>query len=241
MNSGALEILKCKPSDVYSLIFHLNDHLLKSALETFGSSYSDQNYHSSQMRNYIPIASKVMTFGRLGTDFIIDQPTVSGVHFIIWGVMFDDNTDPLYYLKDMSLNGTLVNGVLVGKNMVCLLNDNDRISINFSMRFRFIQLPINDGSKVNPGVYLFNRNKASTNWTITNKVIGQGSFGSVHMAVNNQQYGCNSYAVKIIRSNIQLDMTPRVKQEADILLKINHVSIPFLLQDLHFLVYLNSS
>lgn len=204
---GVLEILECSTGSIYRQVYGDNDHLLESpTLKGF--------------RNCIPLRARILKIGRQDAEFLITHPGISAVHFIVWQVSFDKNTDPLYYLKDNSLNGTYVNGHLVGKNMIRVLNEGDIITIPFAIKLKFSQA-LGKGSSDRSGVHLLNSHP-KVNWEISTKVIGHGSFGSIYVA-SRKNDKLKHYAVKILRCQTQLNQMPRIKQEADILFKLNHV------------------
>ena len=130
----------------------------------------------------VPITkNKLIKFGRSerGCELVFGHPSGSSIHCIFWAIRFDDDSVPMFYVKDCSLNGTLVNGLSLKRGQTCLLEDEDIVTIPNACAFRFtakIKLLTSDlidqlGFQVDVD-----------NWHITPKVVGSGTFGHVVVA-----------------------------------------------------------
>lgn len=172
----------------------------------------------------------MLKFGRneKECDLVFQDPAVSSIHCVFWAVLFDEDSSPMCYVKDSSLNGTFLNGSLLKRSAAYLLQEGDIIELRDESRktFKF-------SSKyqiVNPlllGQLGFE--EIVDQWKVTSRVIGNGTFGHVLVAYKNQQkveecaeelskWHPENYAVKIIKLKPN-----KLDKEAKILLKLNHV------------------
>ncbi|CAR22346.1 serine/threonine protein kinase MEK1 [Lachancea thermotolerans CBS 6340] len=171
----------------------------------------------------VPIfKNKLVKIGRNSRecDIIFPHPSISSIHCMFWAIRFDDDSVPMHYVKDCSLNGISINGLLLKRGQTCLLEDEDVIAIPNACEYRFqakIKMLTSDlieqlGFQVNV-----------ENWRLTSKVVGSGTFG--HVLVANEKaeptrHQPRSYAVKIIK------MKPnRLDKEAKILLRLDHPNV----------------
>ncbi|CCH44768.1 hypothetical protein BN7_4336 [Wickerhamomyces ciferrii] len=84
------------------------------------------------------IKNQKTSIGRnVGNTITINHPAISGTHCVIWSIQFDDNSIPLIYLKDVSLNGTYINDVKIAKNSTVLLNHLDTIAIEYGIELEY--------------------------------------------------------------------------------------------------------
>lgn len=124
---------------------------------------------------------KKVAIGRNQSNFIvINHPAISGEHCVVWTIQFDDNSLPLVYIKDVSLNGTYVNGVRLIKNSVYLLNHMDIIAIEYGIEIEYQS--ILGYQETEFGENIISRSlicKEFKNWKITNRILGNGTFGYV--------------------------------------------------------------
>lgn len=95
----------------------------------------------------------------------------------------EGETEPLSYCEDLgSLNGTFLNGHLIGSRAAVLLSDGDVISIRHSSSFRFHQL----GSMLMPYKLdkVIERESIifSPDYMLTARFLGGGASGKVYMA-----------------------------------------------------------
>ncbi|SMN20722.1 similar to Saccharomyces cerevisiae YOR351C MEK1 Meiosis-specific serine/threonine protein kinase [Maudiozyma saulgeensis] len=183
--------------------------------------------------NTIPIRSHhVLKIGRNGieTDLIIDHPAVSAIHCIFWCVLFDEESFPMCYIKDVSLNGTKINNVLLQRDTSYLLKDNDIISIECDSgiicSLKFIETITR---KLNVDLLKqLNVEHSIDDWKISTRVVGNGTFGHVLVCENEKINNFTqkhftlpkNYAVKIIKLKPN-----KLNKEAKILLQLNHPNI----------------
>ncbi|CCE65818.1 hypothetical protein TPHA_0N00370 [Tetrapisispora phaffii CBS 4417] len=160
-------------------------------------------------------------------DFVIEDASVSSIHCIIWSVLFDEHSVPMFYLKDYSLNGTMINDrKQLKKKFAYILCDGDQILVNDTI-IVFRQVFQNSPMK---SLESLGFQKNIKNWEIANKIIGMGTFGHVMVAYKTD-YDRNSlssekirqkenYAVKIIKLKPN-----KLDKEAKILLTLDHPNI----------------
>lgn len=176
--------------------------------------------------------NNVIKIGRNENEcsIILKDNIISSLHCLIWVTLFDDDSKPFCYIKDVSLNGIKVNGVFLERNVVYVLEHGDNIDFwggksTYSLnKIKFIS-PYPSRNDVE----LFNRlniEKKIGNWAIDGKIVGNGTFGHVltcHQIDNNIGDSIlkqRSYAVKIIKLKPN-----KLDKEASILLKLNHPNI----------------
>jgi meiosis-specific serine/threonine-protein kinase MEK1 len=127
--------------------------------------------------------NKIITIGRaLNNTVRLNHLAISGTHCIIWVVQFDENSVPLVYIKDISLNGTYINDRRLAKKEVVLLHHGDMVSIPFGLEMEFRAAYGSAESDV--GQQLIEENYIRTNfsrWTIKDRVLGNGTFGYVRL------------------------------------------------------------
>lgn len=104
-------------------------------------------------------------------DIVVEPPDCSSKHCQIGSS--DVGGRQAVFVKDMSTNGTFVNGTLVGKGNTCLLRDGDRIS--FAASCEFITKYNKKASRA--GKSFFDK------YILSNKVLGTGHYAQVKEAV----------------------------------------------------------
>lgn len=158
-------------------------------------------------------------------DVVLDDPAISSVHCMFWAVLFDEESTPMCYVKDCSLNGIFLNGLLLKKNKAYLLQHGDVIELcHQNGAFRFS----NESQTVNEKLLEQLGFEERVNlWQVTPKVIGNGTFGHVLVAYKDSenekdtsQWSPENYAVKVIKLKPN-----KLDKEARILLKLNHVCL----------------
>ncbi|GAV53699.1 hypothetical protein ZYGR_0AK02010 [Zygosaccharomyces rouxii] len=169
----------------------------------------------------------ILKLGRNGKecDLVVENPAISSVHCIFWAILFDEESTPMCYVKDCSLNGTYLNGLMLKKNTAYLLQDGDIVELcRGNGMFKFI----NELQSVNDKLLqqLGFEDKVDQ-WQVTPKVIGNGTFGHVLIAYKdsqdenaNNKWSPENYAVKIIKLKPN-----KLDKEAKILLKLSHPNI----------------
>ncbi|MBD8088339.1 FHA domain-containing protein, partial [Limosilactobacillus sp. c11Ua_112_M] len=63
-------------------------------------------------------------------QLVLTHPSISSIHCVFWCVFFDEDSIPMFYVKDCSLNGTYLNGLLLKRDKTYLLNDCDTIELS---------------------------------------------------------------------------------------------------------------
>ncbi|CCF57504.1 hypothetical protein KAFR_0C05130 [Kazachstania africana CBS 2517] len=169
---------------------------------------------------------------------LLNDPSISSVHCILWAILFDDDSVPMCYIKDLSLNGTTINGKSLNKNTTYLLEDGDEINLWLTKAkrdkstvyplFRFKAIG-SDKQKLHLMTQL-QLEKDIDCWNISPKVIGNGTFGHVMVCFNmadtqnTRLHQINkklkNYAVKIIKLKPN-----KLDKEAKILIQLNHPNI----------------
>ncbi|CAB4254846.1 similar to Saccharomyces cerevisiae YOR351C MEK1 Meiosis-specific serine/threonine protein kinase [Maudiozyma barnettii] len=182
----------------------------------------------------IPIKShRIIKLGRNNKEahLVIDHPVVSAIHCIIWCVLFDEESFPMCYIKDVSLNGTKINGEVLLKDASYLLKDKDIISIECDSGI-ICSLKFVDTIARKPNTDLLkqlNVERYVDGWEISTRVVGNGTFGHVLVCGNknidnksqkNDDTLQKNYAVKIIKLKPN-----KLNKEAKILLQLNHPNI----------------
>lgn len=143
--------------------------------------YNDTG-EDDNMVDSIPLCKGVkLSIGRnTNNDIVIDHPAISGIHCIIWSIQFDDNSIPIIYLKDVSLNGTFINDLKLGKNSTVILSHGDIIAIEYGLEieyqsvFGYQESLFGESIIDKSGIY-----KDFKNWSISNRILGNGTFGYV--------------------------------------------------------------
>lgn len=143
--------------------------------------YNDTGEDDNMSDSVVLYKGSRITIGRNNNNnIVINHPAISGVHCIIWVIQFDDNSIPLVYLKDVSLNGTYINDMKLTKNCVSLLTHGDVIAIEYGIEieyqsvFGFQESEIGENVISNSSVC-----KELKNWSISNRILGNGTFGYV--------------------------------------------------------------
>ncbi|KAH3686233.1 hypothetical protein WICPIJ_002790 [Wickerhamomyces pijperi] len=172
------------------------------------------------MQSIVIEKDKQLTIGRSESNsLIIDHTAVSSVHCRVWAIQFDENSIPLVYIKDTSLNGTFVNKEKISKNQTYLLNHGDVITIKFGVSLKF--LSVLGADELSYGRSLIQTDKIQTQfakWVVKERVLGNGTFGNVFVC---QQSATKKLcAVKIIKSTAD-----SVSFESKVLSKLSHPNI----------------
>ena len=179
--------------------------------------------------NHFPIeTNSVLRLGRNTQECVysVDHPSVSSVHCILWGIRFDPESIPLCYIKDVSLNGTTVNGEELERDVPYLLGNQDLIELPNGVSFKFSSVKSETMSQFLAGLRV--QMKWNT-WEIVPRIVGSGTFGHVLVAKKKHEQKKSSsattkkppsYAVKIINTS-----KTRMVKEASILEKLDHPNI----------------
>ncbi|OWB83417.1 hypothetical protein B5S33_g2047 [[Candida] boidinii] len=156
----------------------------------------------------------------------IDDSSISSPHCYIWVVQFDDSTIPIVYLKDASLNGVYLNGNRVHRNNVTIIQHDDEIKIQNGVQVKFNQLLLNENFNQRlPLTEIPFNSIQNTDWILSNRTIGVGSFGKVVVGYNKSHPG-NLYAVKLINDSQNNPKGRRMMlEEIKILNKLEHINV----------------
>jgi len=172
-------------------------------------------------------------FGRgLNLDYVFDMAnfevedqryfsSLSSKHFTIFKECHSGNgkDDYTVFIEDLSSNGTLVNGTLIGRNKTKILNSGDEISLVGKKAFTFIDCGETDSQQQHYPKELTEK------YTI-GKVIGTGACGEVRLA--QQRTSLRKFAVKIITKksfSIGPKVSTPVLDEVRILRALDHPGI----------------
>lgn len=119
------------------------------------------------------------------------------------------------YLKDVSVNGTYVNGTLVGFGNTRILLKWDTISVLDAKRevYTFIDL-------LYPSVWETIPDVVAKKYFVETKPIGKGGQGSV--LIVHDVFSCNKFAMKSVKKQLLLDSGDR---EAALMRQLNHPCI----------------
>ena len=130
-------------------------------------------------RLHVPLhKNRVVAIGRAEVDLAdtrvqrvtIDDLHISATHCYVWVIQFDSNTSPICYLKDVSRNGTFVNGTEVGAGNYTILRNSDIINLYHVAEFRY---------RTAENTRTFEAAINLKGWNILPDVIGVGTFGKV--------------------------------------------------------------
>lgn len=173
------------------------------------------NYGTTSI--FIPISNKqVIKVGRNrdSCHIVVNDLIISRIHLILWSIQFDNNSWPLVYVNDNSINGIRINGINLGKYNTVLVNHKDVITFGTNYLFSYVSTlppkPCYPPVKIN-------------NWLLTHNFLGSGAYGSVYIATpsnNEKKY----FAVKVIKNISNLVLLQNLIEESIILKRINHVS-----------------
>ncbi|PTU19795.1 hypothetical protein P175DRAFT_0439669, partial [Aspergillus ochraceoroseus IBT 24754] len=142
-------------------------------------------------------------------QYVMNDPLVSNKHLCIYTVLFDqDNPEeiaPLVYVQDISMNGTEWNGYrMANAQRSFLLSDGDilRLSPKSYIQFREVD-PLRGKSfsllqKIEMKAF-------EEEYVITNRKLGTGAFGQVHMAYKKgtgEQLACKIVDLQSLRDSL---------------------------------------
>ncbi|QEU58205.1 Mek1 [Kluyveromyces lactis] len=170
--------------------------------------------------------NKVLKLGRNTEECVysVEHPSVSNIHCVLWGIRFDPESVPLCYIKDMSLNGTMVNGQVLSRDVPYLLSNQDVIQLPNGAKFKFSAVKSETMSQFMTGLRI---KSEWDRWKIVPRIVGSGTFGHVlvaekldHNMKKQVVKKTVSYAVKVINT-----AKTRMVKEATILEKLNHPNI----------------
>ncbi|KAI1943971.1 hypothetical protein LOZ66_000559 [Ophidiomyces ophidiicola] len=159
---------------------------------------------------YIP-AGETVVIGRSpkSCQIVVNDFRVSKKHLRIYAIVFDQDNPtevaPLAYAQDTSLNGTLWNGRRMDrKTGGVLLSNGDTLRICDNIAYTFQSL-CNDQFPLS-SLQLNEIKRFKDEYHITNRRLGAGAYGNVHMALNLQngtQVACKIVDLLAIKSRLQ--------------------------------------
>ncbi|KAI2465909.1 kinase-like protein [Annulohypoxylon bovei var. microspora] len=218
----------CKPPEG----FHVNKSLDGKA-----------SRHNSQLFTDLPLyPGRSITVGRDHhmNDISINHPYVSRKHFIIYSVVYDPDDDhvhpPLIYVRDrQSLEGTYVDETCIGDkdkspSLGFYLSRDVVVTIKPHWKFRVSLLDHSDLKSPLTAVQLKESSLFGNRYMVSNRVLGSGSFASVHLAVDaktGRQLACKIHDLDYLsRFSQPQDLIQRILNETDILGKLRHPNLP---------------
>ncbi|KAI1808003.1 kinase-like protein [Daldinia bambusicola] len=173
-------------------------------------------------------------------DISINHPNVSRNHFVIYSIIYElndvQNQPHLVYVRDCkSLEGTYV-------GQKCIGNKEDGVAQGFYIsrdvvitvkpywRFRVsllynteLKYPLNSVQLKESGLFRHQ-------YLITDRTLGRGTFANVHLALDvntGKQLACKIHDLDRIRClSPSDDIIRRIKNETDLLGKLNHPNMP---------------
>lgn len=114
------------------------------------------------------------------SSLVLSKFTVSNIHCLIWVVLFDEQSVPLVYLKDVSRNGTWLNDKKMIKNQVVFLNHADTISIPDVLEMEFRTMYGNaEQDRCMDMIQELSIKSTIRPWHLMHRLLGNGTFGHV--------------------------------------------------------------
>ncbi|KAF7118698.1 hypothetical protein CNMCM5793_008237 [Aspergillus hiratsukae] len=142
-------------------------------------------------------------------QYVVDDPFISNRHLRIYTIIFDqenpDEVTPLVYAQDLSLNGTSWNNYPMGKgNGSFLLSDGDILKLSPSVHLLYRR----DRHREEEHFDVLQRIEMRVfedQYTITQRKLGSGAYGQVHMAFNKengQQLACKIVDLRTLKDRV---------------------------------------
>ncbi|KAI1335124.1 kinase-like protein [Xylariaceae sp. FL0016] len=180
---------------------------------------------------------QIVSVGRDNTCHVsIQHPHVSRSHLVIYSITYGPGYQPLIYVRDSSsLEGTFVNDRSIGSRIKCvehayLLSEGDTISIRPYWEFHITSLYQTTSSSLS-GLQLRETSIFRQQYSVTDRVLGEGSYGSVRLAFEKEtgrQLACKIHDLNVIRRSYPSDwqyLHLRIKGETDLLAKLEHPNL----------------
>ncbi|EAW12828.1 FHA domain-containing serine/threonine-protein kinase [Aspergillus clavatus NRRL 1] len=163
---------------------------------------SDGNYH-------IPSHFYQSTLTVTNSQYVVNDPVVSNRHLRIYTIIFDrDNPDevaPLVYAQDISLNGTSWNNYPMGKgNGSFLLSDGDVLKLSPDFHLLYRREAHKDENHFDM-LQTVEMRVFEDQYTITQRKLGSGAYGKVHMAFDKQtgqQLACKIIDLRRLKETV---------------------------------------
>lgn len=160
----------------------------------------------------------------------LEDPTISRQHIRIYSVIFEEKSEPLVYCEDISRSGSLLNGKLIGTNNSVLLSHGDVIRLDKHNSFCFIQpSALNSQRPIFDTIFERERTRLTPDYMITDRVLGKGAYGRVHLAwdlVSSRQVACKvvGYGPNLVQGDPRKARDLHMR-EFEIMASLNHVNI----------------
>ncbi|KAH6704350.1 serine/threonine-protein kinase Chk2 [Leptodontidium sp. MPI-SDFR-AT-0119] len=149
----------------------------------------------------------------LESDIIVVMPSISNRHCVIFWV--NNSTGGMAVVEDLSANGTAVNGVIVGRNNLLELRDNDKVRVADEAHFLF-------------RYSTHNTPRFEQHYTMRDAV-GKGHFATVRSCT--KRTTTVVYAVKMVKKDDKDSIKElALRREIGLLMSVCHPEI-ILLQD----------
>ncbi|CUS11403.1 unnamed protein product, partial [Tuber aestivum] len=168
----------------------------------------------------------------------LEDLTISRQHVRIYSVIFDEKSVPLVYCEDISRSGSLLNGKFIGTHTSVLLSHGDVIRIDKHNSFCFIQPDaLNSIGPIFDPIFERERTRLTPDYMITDRVLGKGAYGRVHLAwdlVNHRQVACKvvGYGLNPFQGNPHKARDLHLR-EFEIMASLNHPNILALHRVIH--------
>eukprot|EP00002_Diphylleia_rotans_P009651 TRINITY_DN20015_c0_g1_i1.p1 TRINITY_DN20015_c0_g1~~TRINITY_DN20015_c0_g1_i1.p1 ORF type:complete len:465 (-),score=102.96 TRINITY_DN20015_c0_g1_i1:67-1461(-) len=200
-----------------------------------GSQTQDRPYahliSQNPTRKNIELRKKVTVFGRDPScdACFSEDPRFSGRHFAI------TKDDDDIVIEDTSMNGTFVNGTMLGKGNRMKLKNSDSISLLSDSPQRVDELlskcyvayilKVLDGTS---RVAVIDNKEFEADYDIVGDCLGEGAFATVWLSVHKESH--KRYATKMIKKISGADRRKekseeRLRAEVEILKKVHHQNI----------------
>ncbi|KAM3518932.1 hypothetical protein NHJ13051_007853 [Beauveria bassiana] len=202
-----------------------------------GRLYHTDSRNEPHMSKEIALSDRViLKIGRdqLANSFLIGQDAenyVSRKHCEVYVVLYELGISHVYVRDRKSYNGTFVNGLCIGDSHRMspgyLLTDGDIIEIRPYWQFLFKQETLAPEESLNK-LQMQESQLFKEKYTIKPRVLGAGSQGSVHLAVNTAsktQLVCKIINLKQAGIRGQQPSPQKLLQESDILRQLKHPNI----------------
>jgi len=160
----------------------------------------------------------------------LEDLTISRQHIRIYSVIFEEESEPLVYCEDISRSGSLLNGKLIGTNNSVLLSHGDVVRLDKHNSFCFIQpSALNSHRPIFDTIFERERTRLTPDYMITDRVLGKGAYGRVHLAwdlISSRQVACKvvGYGPNLVQGNPRKAGDLHMR-EFEIMASLNHVNI----------------
>jgi serine/threonine-protein kinase CHEK2 len=146
------------------------------------------------------------------SDIIVNNPSISIHHCVIFWI--NNSRGGMAVVEDLSANGTAVNGVIIGRNNLLELQENDTVSVADEAHFLF-RSSVHDNLRF------------EQHYTMMD-ALGKGRFGAVFSCT--QRVTEIIFAVKMVSKEVDRASLKEltIRQEIGLLMSVCHPSVIFL-------------